>query len=129
MAYRLRKTSTRTSKNDFKAGDYLPLWNQKHTHTANLMARMVFSSMGITDLRSYFRVLVIPICLCAGMGCAFGTSQWGIKGLVAGAVAGLVGPAALVYFAIVTCYAAVLVAAFVAVWALLITLVYLVLRY
>lgn len=129
MAYRPRKTSTRTSKNDFKAGDYLPLWNQKHTHTAHLMAQMVFSRMGVTDLHSYFRVLAIPICLCAGMGCAFGVSQWGIKGSVAGAVAGLAGPAALVYSTIVACYAAVLVAAFVAVWAFLITLVYLVLLY
>lgn len=129
MAYRPRKSSHRPQKAQFTASDYLPLWNQQHTNTTNLMAEMAFDRLGISDWLSYFQVLAIPIALCTGVGCACGYYYWGVKGALLGIFGGMATPAAFVYLLVVVAYAAAILLAFVAAWAVVLWLVYFVLTH
>jgi len=129
MAYRPRKFSHRPQKTQFKASEYIPIWNQQHTDTTNLMAEMAFERLGITDWFSYFQVLAIPIALCTAFGCLYGGYYWGIKGALIGFIGGLVAPAASVYLLVVVAYAAAIMLAFVAAWAVVLGLAYFVLTH
>ncbi len=68
MAY--RKTSNRSSKSNrsrqssFRAGDYVPTWSQSNTDAVTGIFKDAMGNVGVTDLRSYFEHLLIPIVLC-----------------------------------------------------------------
>ena len=129
MGLSKRKTKPRLSGRGFKTSDYVPLWNQRHTNTTNLMAEMVFDKLGVTDLRSYFEVLAIPLGICTAVGVGIGACHWGLQGTVLGVAAGIVAPAASIYLVLVLAYAAVLLFAFVAVWAVILWAVFFVLTH
>lgn len=124
MRFSQRKSKASTSGAAYKASDYVPLWNQQNTDTTNLMAEMVFDKLGVTDLRSYFEVLAIPIAICTVIGCVYGASHWGLQGAVLGVLVGLAAPAASVYLVLIVAYAVVLLFTFIAAWALILWAVF-----
>lgn len=124
-----RKTKPRTSGTAFKASDYVPIWSQQHTNTTNLIAEMVFGQLGVTDLRSYFQQFAIPIGICTGIGIGVGAYHWGLQGAVLGVLVGLAAPAVSVYLLLVVVYAAILLFAFIAVWAVILWSVFFVLTH
>lgn len=127
MRFSQRKTKARTSGASFKASEYVPIWSQQHTTTANLMAEMVFDKLDVADLRSYFEVLAIPIGICTAVGVGIGAYHWGLQGAVLGVLAGVAAPAASIYLVLIVAYAAVLLITFVAAWAVILWAVYFVL--
>ena len=129
MRFSKSKTSRPSQKSRFKASDYVPIWNQQHTVTTNLMAEMAFDRLGVRDVRSYFQQLAIPIALSSVIAGVVGAYHWGLQGAVLGVLAGIAAPAASVYLLLVLAYAAVLILAFVAAWAVILWVVFFVLTH
>jgi hypothetical protein len=117
MAYRKSYRANRTGRTNWT--DAVPRWSQAQTDTTNLMARMLFEKMGITDIKSYFEKLLPAIVLCVVLGAAIGAYRDGISGFFWWGLAGVAAPAALTWLAVVISYVAVYVAVILAVWFLL----------
>jgi hypothetical protein len=114
MAY--RKNTSRSSKSGFRAGDYVPTWKQSQTDAVNLIFQAVMGKIGVSDQRSYFERLMLPILLCAVVGAVYGAVSNGLWGFVWGLIAGIVTPAAVVWLGIAFCYCAVILGVFFAAW-------------
>lgn len=121
-----RKTYNRSSKNNrsgksnFRAGDYVPTWNQSQTDTVNLIFKDLMGNIGVTDVASYFRKLFIPIALCMVIGAVVGGYTAGYSGFIWYGLAGFAAPAALLWIGIIVCYCAVILGVFFAAWAAII---------
>jgi hypothetical protein len=124
MAY--RKTYSRSSKSyrsgksSFRTGDYVPTWNQSQTDTVSLIFKDLMAKVGVTDVASYFHKLFIPIVICMVIGAAVGGYMAGFPGFIWYGLAGLVAPAALLWFGIVACYCALILGVYFAAWAAII---------
>jgi len=118
MAY--RRTNSRKQSTQFKAGDYVPTWSQSNTDAVSLIFQEVMGKIGVSDLRSYFERLMLPILLCAVVGAMYGAVSNGLWGFVWGLIAGTVAPAAVVWLGIVICYCALILGVFFAAWAAII---------
>lgn len=124
MAY--RKTNNRSSKSyrsgksSFRAGDYVPTWKQSQTDTVNLIFKDLMGSIGVTDLKTYWERLMLPIAVCAVVGAVYGAYSGGLSGFFWYGLAGLVAPAALLWFGIVACYCALILGVYFAAWAAII---------
>lgn len=114
MAY--RKTTSRSSKSGFRAGDYVPTWKQSQTDAVNLIFQELMGNIGVTDIPSYFEKLFLPIVLCIVIGAVYGGYTGGFSGLIWYGLAGLVAPAAVVWLGIAFCYCAVILGVFFAAW-------------
>jgi hypothetical protein len=99
--------------------DAVPRWSQAQTDTTNLMARMLFEKLGITDLTSYWNRLKGYIVLCVVLGAAIGAYRDGFSGFFWYGLSGIAAPAALIWLAVVVPYVLLYVAMVFAAWFLL----------
>ncbi len=124
MAYRKSNSrsskSNRSGKSNFRAGDYVPTWKQSQTDTVNLIFKDLMGNIGVTDLKSYFERLMLPIALCVLVGVVYGAYSGGLSGFFWYGLAGLVAPAALLWFGIIACYCALILGVYFAAWAVII---------
>jgi Mg2+/citrate symporter len=111
MAYR------KTSRRKFQYSQVVPVWTSTHTDTVTLAFQALMSKLGITDTASYFRQLRIPIAISVVVCAAVGATNYGIKGFVLGGLAGLLAPAAMLWFAVLLVGIAIYLGLFVAAWA------------
>jgi hypothetical protein len=74
----------------------------------------------VTDIRSYFERLLVPIVICVVLGAVIGTFRDGWSGMFWYALAGIAAPAAIPWLFIVVGFAVFLALAYVAVWTVLI---------
>jgi hypothetical protein len=94
MAYR------KTSRRSFQYSPTAPVWTCTQTDTVTLAFQALLSKLGINDVPSYFRrlkyVISISVIVCACIGAATD----GSSGLFLGGLAGLLAPAAMLWFAV-----------------------------
>ena len=84
------------------------------------MVASCFSGMGISDFKSYWRVLSVSIGLSVFVGACIGLAYSGVKGLVIGSLLGFAAPAAVIWLAVTALHIAIYLLAFCFVWALII---------
>jgi hypothetical protein len=124
MAY--RKSNSRSSignrsgKSSFRVSDYVPTWSQSNTDAVTLIFKELMEKIGVTDLKSYFERLMLPIALCVVVGAVYGAYTGGLSGFFWYGLAGLVAPAALLWFGIIVCYCALILGVYFAAWAAII---------
>ena len=99
--------------------DAVPRWSQAQTDTSNLLARMMFEKLGITDLKSYFEKLMPAIVVCVILCAAIGAYRDGLSGFFWWGLSGMAAPAALIWLAVVVPYVLLYVAMIFAAWFLL----------
>ena len=114
-----RKSYSRSNRSKSSWSDAVPRWSQAQTDTTNMIARMLFEKLGITDLKSYFEKLMPAIVVCVMLGAAIGAYLDGFSGFFWWGLAGIAAPAALIWLGVVLSYVAVYVAMVFAVWAFL----------
>jgi hypothetical protein len=112
-----RRSNSRKQSTQFKAGDYVPTWNQPQTDTVNLIFKDLMGKIGVTDLKSYFERLMLPISFCVVVSAVNGAYSGGLYGFFWYGLAGLAAPAALLWIGIIVCYCAVILGVFFAAWA------------
>lgn len=117
MAY--RKTYGKTSRRKFDPSSVLPVWTAQHTDIATLAFQALLSKLGITDIPSYFRQLRTPIAISVIVCACIGATNYGITGFFLGGLAGLLAPAALLWFAVLLVGVAVYLFFFFAAWAVI----------
>jgi hypothetical protein len=124
MAYRKTYShsskSYRSGKSSFRAGDYVPTWNQSQTDTVNLILKDLMGNIGVTDVATYFHKLFIPIVLCTAIGSVWGAYSYGFGGFFLGVVLGASAPAWLLWLGICTGYALAIAGVYLAAWAAII---------
>ena len=105
--------------------DAVPRWTFAQTESSHLFAQVLFFRFGITGLGSYFGKWWAPVAICAPLGAASGGYFGGFQGALWYGLAGLAALAALIWLTAVLSYAAVYSLVFFAVWALIMSAVYL----
>ncbi len=113
MAYR------KTSRRKFQYSQVVPVWTSTHTDTVTLAYQALMSRLGITDIPSYFRQLRYAIAISVVVCACIGASTYGITGLFLGGLAGLLAPAAMLWFAVLLVGIAIYLGLFVAAWAVI----------
>lgn len=111
-----RKSYSRSNRSKSSWADAVPRWSQAQTDTSNMLARMLFENLGITDLKSYFEKLMPAIVVCVMLGAAIGTYRDGFSGLFWWGLAGIAAPAAVIWLAAVVPYVLFFVAMIFAAW-------------
>lgn len=124
-----RKSYSRSNRSKSSWSDAVPRWSQAQTDTTNLMARMLFEKLGITDLKSYFEKLLPAIVVCVVLGAAIGAYVDGLSGFFWWGLSGIAAPAALIWLAVVVPYVLLYVALIFAAWFLLFYAVVFILRH
>lgn len=114
-----RKSYKRSNSRKQSWMDAVPRWSQAQTDTTNLMGRMLFEKLGITDLKSYFEKLLPAILVCVVLGAAIGAYRDGFSGFFWWGLSGIAAPAALIWLAVVVPYVLLYVAMVFAAWFLL----------
>jgi hypothetical protein len=80
------------------------------------MFLQALAKLGIFDLGSYFRQLWIGVVIGVFICAVGGAMNFGIKGLLLGAVTGLAAPVLLIWLAITLVHIAIHLAVFAALW-------------
>jgi hypothetical protein len=124
-----RKSYSRSNNRKSSWTEAVPRWSQAQTDTTNMMARMLFEKLGITNLKSYFEKLMPAIVVCVVLGAAIGAYLDGFSGFFWWGLAGIAAPAALIWLAVVVPYVLLYVAMIFAAWFLLFYAVVLILRH
>ena len=124
-----RKSYSRSNSRKQSWVDAVPRWSQAQTDTSNLLARMLFEKLGITDLKSYFEKLLPAIVVCVVAFAGIGAYRDGISGFFWWGLAGIAAPAALIWLAAILSVVAVYIAAVVAAWFVLIYAVFFILSH
>jgi hypothetical protein len=114
-----RKSYSRSNSRKQSWTDAAPRWSQAQTDTSNLLARMLFEKLGITDLKSYFEKLLPAIVVCVVLGAGIGAYRDGLSGFFWWGLAGIAAPAALIWLSAVVPYVLLYVAMIFAAWFLL----------
>jgi hypothetical protein len=122
MAYRKTISKSLATKDRFR--DAVPYFRQSQIDTTNIVVTMLLQGMGITGLQSYLQKLRIPIAICVLLGAVIGGGRSGLEGFLWGALGGIAAPAVLLWLGVVVAYVAVYMGAFVAAWALILSVVY-----
>ena len=102
-----RKTYTRSRYTKLNIGNYVPLLTRSQAETTNHLTRLMFEALGITGIKSYFEKLLLPIAICVVLSAVIGACVSGFLGLIFGAIAGIMLPAALIWLAPIVGYVAV----------------------
>lgn len=118
MAYR---SSKRSSGRKVHLAEVLPIWTTAHSSMVNLVFQALLLKLGITDVSSYFRKLRIPIAICVVVCALVGASMYGLKGFFLGGLLGMIAPAALLWLGVMLVGAAIFMAIYVAVWAVILS--------
>jgi hypothetical protein len=103
-----------------KLSQALPIWRQSNSDAANLFFQQLLKRIGITDIRSYFQKLRIPIVISVIVCACIGFSSDGPKGFAIGGLLGVVAPIALLWAGAMLIVIALFLAIYVAVWAAII---------
>jgi hypothetical protein len=111
-----RKSHSRSNRSKSSWADAVPRWSQAQTDTTNLMARMLFEKLGITDLKSYFEKLMPAIVVCVVLAAGIGAYRDGLSGFFWWGLAGVAAPAALIWLSVVVPYILLYVAMIFAAW-------------
>ena len=114
-----RKSSNRPNRSKSRWTAAIPRWSQAQTDTTNMMARMLFEKLGITDLKSYCEKLMPAVVVCVVLGAAIGSYRDGFSGFFCWGLAGIAAPAAFIWLGVVVSHVAVYVALIFAAWFLL----------
>lgn len=117
MAY--RKTYSKTSRRKFQPSSVLPIWTRTHTDTVTMAYQALMSKFGIFDFSTYLRQARIPIAISVVVCACVGAANYGITGFILSGLAGLLGPAVLVWLAVLLVGVALYLALFCAVWGLI----------
>jgi len=120
-----RKPNSRSSRHGPQWIDAVPRWTYAQTEATNRLAQILFLKFGITGLGSYFGNWWALVAICVLLGVASGGYFGGFQGALWYGLAGLAAPAALIWLTAVLSYAAVYLLVFFAVWALIMSAVYL----
>lgn len=84
-------------KQTYRLSQALPIWSQANSAAAAIFFQELLGKLDITDVRSYFYKLQVPIVIsvvvCAGIGAA----NDGLKGLAVGGLLGMLAPIALLW--------------------------------
>lgn len=123
------KSYSRSNSRKQSWTDAVPRWSQAQTDTSNLLARMLFEKLGITDLKSYFEKLLPAIVVCVVVFAGIGAYRDGLSGFFWWGLAGIAAPAALIWLAAILSVVAVYIAAVVAAWFVLIYAVFFILSH
>ncbi len=123
------KSYSRSSRSKSSWSDAVPRWSQAQTDTTNLMARMLFEKLGITDLKRYFEKLMPAIVVCVVLGAGIGAYRDGLSGFFWWGLAGVAAPAALIWLAVVVPYVLLYVALIFAAWFVLVYAVFFILSH
>ena len=67
----------------------------------------MFEALGVSDIKSYFKKLLLPIAICVLLSAVIGACVSGFLGFIFGAIAGIMVPAALIWLAPIVGYVAV----------------------
>ena len=102
-----RRTHTSSRYTKFNIGDYVPLLTRSQAETTNHLTRLMFEALGITGIKSYFKKLLLPIAICVLLSAVIGACMSGFLGLIFGAIAGIMLPAAVIWLAPIVGYVAV----------------------
>ena len=102
-----RRTNTSSRYTKFNIGDYVPLLTRSQAETTNHLTRLMFEALGITGIKSYFKKLLWPIAIGVLLSAVIGACMSGFLGLIFGAIAGIMLPAALIWLAPIVGYVAV----------------------
>jgi hypothetical protein len=124
-----RKSYHRSNSRKQSWSDAVPRWSQAQTDTTNLMARMLFEKLGITDLKSYFEKLMPAIVVCVVLGAFVGAYRDGVSGFIWWGLSGVLAPGALIWLAVVVPYVLLYVAMIFAAWFVLFYAVVFILRH
>lgn len=111
-----RKSYHRSNSRKQSWSDAVPRWSQAQTDTTNLMARMLFEKMGITDLKSYFEKLMPAITVCVVLGAGIGAYRDGFSGFLWWGLSGVLVPGSLIWLAVVVPCVLIYVAMIFAAW-------------
>ena len=112
-----RSSYRRSAGGRLRPSEYLPIWTAaEHSKTANLVFVALLQRLGVTDIRSYFHKLRIPVAFCVVVCAWYGASTYGLLGFVIGGLCGLAGPAALLWLSVIVIGAALLFAIYVLWW-------------
>lgn len=109
--------ATRKQSRKLRLRQLVPVWDPSMTQMNNALVVQVLNRLGITDIGSYFSKLwpmvAMGVVVC-GVG---GATNYGMQGLLIGAVAGLAAPAVVIWLAITLFHIAVHLFVFAAAWA------------
>ncbi len=116
MAYRSPKKSTAPKSPLSQA---LPIWTSANTDAANLFFLSLIEKLGITDVRSYFQKLRLPIVICIVVLAWVGAVNYGLKGLLIGALLGVIAPIGVLWLGVMLILIAIFMAVYFAAWAVI----------
>jgi hypothetical protein len=117
MAY--RRTSNQSSWRTLKPSQVLPIWTTANSNAANLVAKELLAHLGVTDIRSYWHQLRIPIAISVIVCTLVGASNYGLKGVFLGGLLGLAAPAALLLLGVTLVVVVIYLAIYCFVWAVI----------
>lgn len=111
-----------------KLSQALPIWRQANSDAAFMFFQDVLERFGITDVKSYFQKWRIPIVISVIVCALVGAASDGLKGFAIGGLLGVVAPIALLWLAVMLTLIALFLAIYVAVWAAIIFILWLLLH-
>lgn len=114
MAFRSPRKSTWN-----KVSQVLPVWTTANSTAANMYFLSLLERFGITDVRSYFKKLRIPIAISVVVCAWVGAVNDGLRGLVIGGLLGIVAPIALLWLCVMLILIAIVMAIYCAAWAVI----------
>ncbi len=114
-----RKPSKRTSGRRHPLKGLLPLWTTTHANLNTSLYLAGMAKLGITDISSYLRKLVLPILICSLFGAYAGALHSGLQGLIVGALSGFAAPAAVIWLAITLTHMAIYLTVICLAWVVL----------
>lgn len=107
-----------------KVSQVLPIWTTANSSAANMYFMSLLERFGITDVRSYFQKLRIPIAISMVVCAICGAASDGIKGFVIGGLLGTVAPIALLWLGVMLILVAVFLTVYCAAWAVILWIVW-----
>lgn len=103
-------------RKSIKLSRFLP---PSHSDTVTAVFHAAMQKLGITDVKSYYARLRIPIIVCAVLGAAIGAADYGFKGLLLGALLGFTAPAVFILVCVTLVVVGLLLAVYCAAWAVI----------
>jgi hypothetical protein len=108
--------------------DVLPIMGSSQRAAAFMFFQEVLQRFGITDIRSYFQKWRIPIAISVVVCACMGAASDGLKGFAIGGLFGVVAPIALLWLGVMLSLVALFLAIWAAGWAVIISILWLLLH-
>ena len=114
-----RKPSKPASGRRHPLKGLVPLWTSAHADLNTSLYLAAMAKLGITDISSYLRRLVLPILICSLFGAYAGALHSGLQGLIVGALSGFAAPAAVIWLVITLTHMAIYLTVICVAWVVL----------